>query len=44
MGLITPVSALVQMMAWCRTGDKLLSESMMAYFTGEYIRYSAAMI
>ena len=29
--------ALIQVMAWCRTGDKPLPEPMMAQFTDEYI-------
>ena len=31
--------ALVQVMAWCRTGDKPLSEPMMAQFTDAYMRH-----
>ena len=31
--------ALVQIMAWCRTGDKPLPESMMTQFTDAYIRH-----
>ena len=34
-------TALVQIMAWCRTGNK---PSMMAYFTDAYICHSATMI
>ena len=33
--------ALVQIMAWCLTGDKSLSKPMMAYFTDTYMRLSA---
>ena len=35
--------ALVQIMAWRRTGDRPLSEPMMAYFGDAYIRLSASM-
>ena len=31
-------------MAWCQTGDKLLSEPMMAQFTDEYICHSVLLI
>ena len=32
-------SALVQVMAWRRTGDKLLPEPMMTQFTDAYMRH-----
>ena len=35
--LIDNKSALVQVMAWRRTGDKAVSESIVAYFTDAYI-------
>ena len=35
--------SLIQIMAWRLTGDKPLSESMMAYFTDAYKRHSASM-
>ena len=31
--------ALVKIMAWCRTGDKLLSEQMLTRFTDAYMRH-----
>ena len=31
--------ALVQVMAWCRTGDKPLSEPMLTQFTDTYMRH-----
>ena len=33
---------LVQVMAWCRPGDKPLFETMMTYFTGANMRQSAS--
>ena len=42
-GLIENMAALVQIMAWCRIGDKPLSEAMMVCFTDEYTRLSASM-
>ena len=36
-------SALVQIMAWRRSGDKPLSEPMMVYLTDAYMRHSASM-
>ena len=36
-------SALVQIMAWCRSGNKPLSEPMMVYLTDTYMRHSASM-
>ena len=36
-------SALVQVMAWRRPGDKPWSEPMMVHFTGACMRYSASM-
>ena len=41
-GPIDNKSALVQVMAWCRTGDKPLSEPMMVSFSGGNMRYSAS--
>ena len=38
---INNISALVQIMAWRRAGDKSLSESMLASFGGTYTRHSA---
>ena len=35
--------ALVQIMAWCQTDDKPLSEPMMAWFGNTYMRLSASM-
>ena len=43
LGLIDNMAALVQIMAWRRTGDKPLSEPMMAYCTDAYMRLSASM-
>ena len=43
-GLIDNKLSLIQVMAWCRTGDKPLSESLMSKFTVSYIRHSASMI
>ena len=37
------ITALVQIMAWVRPGDKPLSESMIAYFIDAYMRHSASM-
>ena len=34
--------ALVQIMAWCRSNDKPLSEPMMAQYTDVYMRHSAS--
>ena len=42
-GLIYNKPEFVQIMAWRRSGDKALSESMMAYFTDAFVRPSAAM-
>ena len=42
-GQIDNNSALVQMMAWHRTGDKLLSQPMMAYVGDANMRRSASM-
>ena len=38
-GLINNIPALVEVMAWCRSGDKLLSESMLTYFTDALMRH-----
>ena len=38
-GLIDNKSALVQAMAWRRTGDKPLPESMLTQFTDAYMRH-----
>ena len=35
--------ALIQIMAWCLTGNKPLSEPMMTYFTDAYMHHSASM-
>ena len=40
---INNISALVQIMAWRRTGDKPLSEPMMTQFNDAYMRHSASM-
>ena len=37
------IPALVQIMAWRRTGDKPLSEPMMTQFNDAYMRHSASM-
>ena len=42
-GPINNISALVQIMAWRRIGDKPLSEPMMTQFTDVYMRHSASM-
>ena len=39
MGPIDYKSALVQVMAWRRTGDKPLPEPMLAQFTDAYMRH-----
>ena len=41
--LIGNKPSLAQIMAWRRTGDKQLSEPMMAYFTDVYMCNSASM-
>ena len=41
-GPINNIPALVQMMAWCWTGDKPLSEPMMTQFSDTYMRHSAS--
>ena len=38
-GPIDNKSALVQVMAWCRTGDKPLPEPMLTKFTDAYMRH-----
>ena len=38
MGLIDSEAASVQVMAWCRTGNKPLAESMLTQFTDAYVR------
>ena len=38
-GPIDNESALVQVMAWCRTGDKPLPEAIMTQFTNAYMRH-----
>ena len=40
---INNIPALVQIMAWRRTGDKPLSEPMMTQFNGAYMRNSPSM-
>ena len=42
-GPINNVPALVQIMAWRRTGDKPLSEPMMTQFNDAYMRHSTSM-
>ena len=42
-GLIGNMSALVQVMAWHRTGDKPLSEAMITQFIKAYMCHSAPM-
>ena len=42
-GPINNILALVQIMAWRRTGDKPLSEPMMTQFNDAYMRHSAPM-
>ena len=37
--LIDNKAALVQVMSWCRTGDKPLPEPMITQFTDAYMRY-----
>ena len=36
---INDMTALVEVMAWCQTGDKPLSESMLTQFTDTYMRH-----
>ena len=36
---IDNMAVLVQVMAWCRTGNKPLSEPMMTQFTDAYMRH-----
>ena len=38
-GPIINIPALVQMMAWCRSGDKPLSEPTLTQFTEAYMRH-----
>ena len=40
---INNIAASVQIMAWCRPGDKPLSEPMMTYSTDAYMRHLASM-
>ena len=42
-GLIDNASALVQVMAWRRTGDKPLPEAMMTQFIDAYIQHQGKM-
>ena len=42
-GSINNIPALVQIMAWRRTGDKQISEPMMTQFNDAYMRYSASL-
>ena len=42
-GPVNNIPALVQIMAWRRTGDKPLSEPMVTKFADTYIRHSASM-
>ena len=39
---INNIPALAQIMTWRHSGDKPLSESMVAYFTDVYMRHSAS--
>ena len=41
-GSINNIPALVQIMAWRRTGDKPLSEPMMTQLNDAYMRHSAS--
>ena len=41
-GPIHNIPALVQIMAWRRSGDKQLSEPMMTYAADAYMRHSAS--
>ena len=41
-GLINNKAALVQVMAWCRTEDKLLPETVMAQYTDAFMRPSGS--
>ena len=41
-GSIKNIPALVQIMAWRQSGDKPLSEAMMAQFTDAYMRHPAS--
>ena len=43
-GPIENDSVLVWVMAWCRTGDKPLSEPMLAQFADAYMLYQAEMM
>ena len=38
-GQINNTSSLVQVMTWCRAGDKPLPEAMMIQFTDAYMRH-----
>ena len=40
---INNISALIHIMAWCRWGNKSLSESMMAKFTDAYMHHLHSM-
>ena len=42
-GPINNIPALVEIMAWCRPGDKPLSEPVTAQFTDAYMRHPASM-
>ena len=42
-GLIDSMTALVQIMAWCQTSDKPLSEEKSVWFTDAYMHHSASM-
>ena len=43
MGPIANFAALVQVMAWCRTGNKPLPEPMLTQFTDAYMRRQGEM-
>ena len=42
-GPINNIPALVQIMAWRQSGDKPLTQPMMAYLNDAYMRHSASM-
>ena len=43
-GPINNIAGLVQMMAWCRLGNKPLSEPMLTQFTDAYLGHKGEMI
>ena len=40
---VNNIPVLVQMMAWCKAGDKQFSEPMLTLVTDTYMRHSASM-